>query len=125
MSTKAVIDCTPTLDDTGRSVVPRTPTMTEMSAGEQSALDALQALTVTVLGLPVVTGRVTVGIIDGVSKAVTFPMALRTADYVVVLNPASSLSVNLWATNKTATGFTLNLSLAASGTIEYIAHETT
>lgn len=72
-----------------------------------------------------VAGRVTLSVLDGTSKAVTFASPMRTSDYVVMLKPLSSIGVNLWTSNHSTTGFTINVAVALGGTIEYMAHEVT
>lgn len=105
----------------------RTPTTAyrEATQAEADALIARQALPIPVETVRTQAGRVTVGLIDGVSKAVIFAKTMTSSDYAVTFGAQSILGVNLSTSAKTATGFTLNLSVAVSGTIEYIAHEVT
>jgi hypothetical protein len=119
---KVVIDCTPSADSFGRSTAPLS-SYVDLTQAEIDAHSALVA-PAQVTGLTSCAGRVAVAVLDGVSKAIVFRSAMRSADYVVTFNPAA-LSVRLWATSKTTSGFTLNLSLAVDGTIEYIAQEVT
>lgn len=92
---------------------------------EQSEYDARQLLPVPAVGMTSVAGKVNLSTLDGLTKTVTFPQALRSADYVVTFTPLFALSASVWSTEKTVRGFTLNLSLAVNGVIEYIAHEVT
>jgi hypothetical protein len=55
------------------------------------------------------------------SKAVTFSSPMPTANYRVALESSQQMSASLWVTNKTASGFTVNVSAAMSATLGYTA----
>lgn len=66
------------------------------------------------------SGTVTVGVLD-LTKAVTFSKAMPDTSYQVLFQPTSNLAVTLFASSKTTSGFTLNLSTGVVGTISYFA----
>lgn len=127
---KAVVDCSPAPDAQGRTAVPRTPEYVAMTQAELDQRTADIAASATIktdldtASLPrAASGRVTLSLLDGVSKAITFRTPIHSADFVVMLNPTASLAASLWTTAHKADGFTLNLSVAVAGTIEYHAEE--
>lgn len=77
---------------------------------------------IAALGLRQVrAGEITVAVIDGTTKAVAFSSPLPDSNYDVFVQAQSNLGVALWASTKTVNGFTLNVSIAAAGTISYAA----
>jgi hypothetical protein len=62
-------------------------------------------------------GNVSVTALES-TKEVSFAVAMPSASYTVVFQPAGNLAVTLWATAMTVDGFTLNLSVGVSGTIK-------
>lgn len=77
------------------------------------------APTVEVLEMRV--GSVTLEVLDGVTKAVTFTSPTPDTNYQVTFGPPTSMAVAPWATNKTVNGFIINVAVAVAATISYIA----
>lgn len=123
---KVIVDCTPVMDEMGRTL-PSTYVYADLTPAEQDEYNARPSVLPKMsMAASSSSGRVPLTLLDGITKAVTFPSALRSADYVVMLNPAGgSVAASLWTTAHTATGFTLNLSAAVTGTIEYVAQVVT
>lgn len=59
--------------------------------------------------------------IGELTKTVTFSTAMADANYEVFFQPQSNVSVVLWASSKTMTNCTLNLSLGISAIVSYAA----
>lgn len=53
--------------------------------------------------------------------AVVFDIPFEDANYDIWLQPQSGVSVGFWASAKTATGFTMNVSLGVLATFSYLA----
>lgn len=119
-----IVDCS-IVRDVSERALPAVQTRRAFTQADQDEYDTRQLLTRPLVGTHIAVGRVTVAAVEGRSKAVTFANALRSVDYAVMFAALSALSVDLWASNKTTGGFTLNLSVPADATIEYIAHEVT
>lgn len=68
-----------------------------------------------------VAGQITVALTDGVTVAVTFPVTMPDTNYVVLLQPQGNLGALCWPSALTTSGFTLNLSVAAAGTVAFHA----
>lgn len=66
-------------------------------------------------------GSITVAVIDGLSKAVTFDVAMPDTNYQVFLQKEGDLVAEAWPGSRLTTGFTLNLTIAIAGTISYLA----
>lgn len=63
-------------------------------------------------------GTITVGVLD-TSKAVTFSIPMTGTNYIVIMS--SSEIVPLGCSSKTANGFTINMALGLSGTVDWVA----
>ena len=122
---RVIVDCTPRIDEAGRSK-PAIVTARDLTQAEQDAYDALQLLPKPVETVGMQSGRIALALLDGVAKSVRFPISMHSADYVITLQPSADLGpVRVWASSLAMAGFTLNLSVAVSGVIGYIAQEVT
>lgn len=68
------------------------------------------------------TGSVTFALLE-LAKSVTFATPMPSANYRLALQPTSNLSATFWPSSKTASGFTANVSVSISGTVDYMAIE--
>ena len=57
------------------------------------------------------------------TKAVTFSSPMPSANYRVLFELPASVATATWATNKTASGFTTNVTTGFNGTLGYAAVE--
>ena len=68
------------------------------------------------------SGTVSVTLSD-TTKAITFASNMPSTNYRVFLTPEGNLASTLWPTSKATTGFTLNLSIAVTGSIGWLVIE--
>ena len=125
MTKRTIVDCNPTTSEFGRTRPP-TILVRDLTQAEQADYDALQLIPPPIDTVTSCSGRVTLAVSDGQTKTVRFSKSMHSADYVVTLQPSADLgSVRVWASSLAMAGFTLNLSVAVSGVIGYIAQEVT
>jgi len=55
------------------------------------------------------------------TKAVTFSSPMPNANYRITFGAGVNLGTAVWATSKTASGFTVNVAVGISATVDYIA----
>ena len=99
-----------------------TQTPLTLSAGQVMTVDSNGnpiALTPAVYAPMPRTGSVTMTVAGGLTKVVTFTNAMPSANYSIAFGASGLGSVVTSWSNKTAAGFTINLSVASAGTLDY------
>ena len=110
------------LNATGTNAGNLGQTSLTLAAGQYASVDGSGnplAVTPAVYAPLPRTGTLTLTVAGGLTKTVTFVNPMPSANYSIALSTSGVTAAVVSWTNKTATGFTLNLSATTVGSVDY------